>query len=418
MQQYQKITIKVGLLIIKMEHLYLKNFGPIKEMDIDLKPLMVFIGESGSGKSAILKLLSLLKWVHKQNNLRTYFVKSSIAKKKSDYSRLKSDNLLKTSGLNELVRKDTEIRFQIGDTLYESKGKIPTDTKLNGELTLDKIAFISENRGVLPDIYANKIPRSFKLPYYLQDTYDNFLTAFEQLGKKEFFIESTDLILFQKKGILPQFFIKDKGNTFEMKFENSSSGTKTVLFPEIIVSYLTQKYDFKDVLARGFNDFLMNRIQQMQQLGEMTTNINLDKFSGRKLSIFIEEPELSLFPSAQRRLLNRLVRDCFAENKQENCVTNLAFATHSPYILTSLNNLLLAGETAKLTEKRALVSQVVSEEYWLTAEQVGAYAIENGKVNNIIEGDNLIDGAYLDSISDEISSEFSSILDIEYGNRE
>ena len=203
-----------------------------------------------------------------------------------------------------------------------------------------------------------------------------------------------------------------------MKFENSSSGTKTVLFPEIIVSYLTQKYDFKDVLARGFNDFLMSRIQQMQQLGEMTTNINLAKFSGRNLSIFIEEPELSLFPSAQRRLLNRLVRDCFAENKQENCVTNLAFATHSPYILTSLNNLLLAGETAKLTEKRALVSQVVSEEYWLTAEQVGAYAIENGKVNNIIEGDNLIDGAYLDSISDEISSEFSSILDIEYGNRE
>jgi hypothetical protein len=402
-----------------MEHLYLKNFGPIKEMDIDLKPLMVFIGESGSGKSAILKLLSLLRWVHKQNNLRTYFVKSSIAKKKSDYSRLSSEALLKMSGLDELVRKDTIIRFQIGDTLYESKeGKIRTDAKLNGDLTLDKIAFISENRGVLPDIYANKIPRSFKLPYYLEDTYDNFLTAFEQLGKKEFFIESTDLILFQKKGILPKFFIKDKGNTFEMKFENSSSGTKTVLFPEIIVSYLTQKYDFKDVLARGFNDFLMSRIQQMQQLGEMTTNINLAKFSGRNLSIFIEEPELSLFPSAQRRLLNRLVRDCFAENKQENCVTNLAFATHSPYILTSLNNLLLAGETAKLTEKRALVSQVVSEEYWLTAEQVGAYAIENGKVNNIIEGDNLIDGAYLDSISDEISSEFSSILDIEYGNRE
>ena len=90
-----------------MEHLYLKNFGPIKEMDIDLKPLMVFIGESGSGKSAILKLLSLLRWVHKQNNLRTYFVKSSIAKKKSDYNRLNSNSLLKISGLDELIRKDT-----------------------------------------------------------------------------------------------------------------------------------------------------------------------------------------------------------------------------------------------------------------------------------------------------------------------
>ena len=89
---------------------------------------------------------------------------------------------------------------------------------------------------------------------------------------------------------------------------------------------------------------------------------------------------------------------------------NLAFATHSPYILTSLNNLLLAGETAKTVEKKVRVSQVVSEEYWLTAEQVGAYAIENGKVKNIIEEDNLIDGAYLDSISDEVSSEFSNIF--------
>ena len=127
------------------QRLYIKNFGPIAEMDIVLKPLMVFIGESGSGKSAILKLISLLKWVHKQNNLRTFFIKSGIAKKKSDYSRLNSDTLLKTSGLNEFIHKDTEISFQIGDTLYQSKGKILTDTKLQGDLTLDKIAFVSEN---------------------------------------------------------------------------------------------------------------------------------------------------------------------------------------------------------------------------------------------------------------------------------
>ena len=380
-----------------MEHLYLKNFGPIKEMDIDLKPLMVFIGESGSGKSAILKLLSLLRWVHKQNNLRTYFVKSSIAKKKSDYSRLSSEALLKMSGLDELVRKDTIIRFQIGNTLYESKeGKIPTDAKLNGDLTLDKIAFISENRGVLPDIYANKIPRSFKLPYYLQDTYDYFLTAFEQLDKKEFFIESTDLILFQKKGILPQFFIKDKGNTFEMKFENSSSGTKTVLFPEIIVSYLTQKYDFKDVLVGGFNDFLMSKIQQMQQLGEMTTNINLANFSSRNLSIFIEEPELSLFPSAQRRLLNRLVRDCFAENKQENCVTNLAFATHSPYIVNHLNLLINAYDkhNTHYTEGAAL-----------SYENIGVWKVEEGVLKDL----KAIDNRFIDVM--DLSEDINEIYD-------
>ena len=55
------------------ESLKIKNFGPIKEANIEIKPLMVFIGESGSGKSAILKLMSLLRWVHKQSRLATFF---------------------------------------------------------------------------------------------------------------------------------------------------------------------------------------------------------------------------------------------------------------------------------------------------------------------------------------------------------
>lgn len=78
--------------------------------------------------------------------------------------------------------------------------------------------------------------------------------------------------------------------------------------------------------------------------------------------------------------------------------------------------LLLAGETAKKSEKKALVKKIIPQQYWLTIEQVGAYAIEKGYVKDIIEEDQLINGEYLDHLSDEISREFSAILDIEYGN--
>lgn len=387
------------------QQLYIKNFGPIAQMDIPLKPLMVFIGESGSGKSAILKLISLLKWVHKQNNLRTFFVKAGIAKKKSDYSRLNSEALLKTSGLSEFIRKDTEISFQIGDTLYQSKGKILTDTKLQGNLTLDKIAFVSENRGVLPDIYANKIPRNFKIPYYLEDTYNNFLTAFEQLDKKEFPIESTDLILFQKKGILPQFFVKDKsvGNTFEMHLENSSSGTKTALFPEIIVSYLTQKYDFGEVLTGAFNDFLMSKIQQMQQMGNMEAvkNINSAHFTTKTLSVFIEEPELSLYPSAQRRLINRLAKDCFPLGKELDRQVQLAFATHSPYIVNHLNLLIKAFDNA---DTRFTSGAAVNYEH------LGVWKIDNGRLHDLKATDqHFIDVMDLSEDINEIYDNYNAI---------
>ena len=387
------------------QQLYIKNFGPIAQMDIPLKPLMVFIGESGSGKSAILKLISLLKWVHKQNNLRTFFVKAGIAKKKSDYSRLNSEALLKTSGLSEFIRKDTEISFQIGDTLYQSKGKILTDTKLQGNLTLDKIAFVSENRGVLPDIYANKIPRNFKIPYYLEDTYNNFLTAFEQLDKKEFPIESTDLILFQKKGILPQFFVKDKsvGNTFEMHLENSSSGTKTALFPEIIVSYLTQKYNFGEVLTGAFNDFLMSKIQQMQQMGNMEAvkNINSAHFATKTLSVFIEEPELSLYPSAQRRLINRLAKDCFPLGKELDRQVQLAFATHSPYIVNHLNLLIKAFDNA---DTRFTSGAAVNYEH------LGVWKIDNGRLHDLKATDqHFIDVMDLSEDINEIYDNYNAI---------
>ncbi|EAJ6965115.1 ATP-binding protein, partial [Campylobacter jejuni] len=37
-----------------------KNFGPIKYIDIKVKPLTILIGKSGTGKSALMKLIHCL----------------------------------------------------------------------------------------------------------------------------------------------------------------------------------------------------------------------------------------------------------------------------------------------------------------------------------------------------------------------
>lgn len=387
------------------ERLTIKNFGPIKDLDIEIKPLMVFIGESGSGKSAILKLMSLLRWVHKQNNLRSFFKNSKIATKK-DYSRLSSDTLLKVSGLNEFINSNTEIKFQIGETIYEKKGKIPTDAKIMGDLSLDKIAFVSENRGVLPDIYAHKTERRLKLPYYLEDTYNNFLSAFGDLDKKEFFIDSTKLTLFQKKGLIPKLYVKgekDNGEIFELKFENASSGTKTSIYAEIITNYLTQKYNFKSVLEGGFNDFLIKKISEARKMGK--TDLSIADFSGKKnLSIFIEEPELSLFPAAQRRLINRLIKDCFVENKQQNCTTRLAFATHSPYIVNHLN-LLMEAFDKKNTE--------FTEGASISYDDLGVWLIQDGKLRDLKYRDRHF--IYTMVLSDDINQIYNHYDELQNG---
>ena len=80
---------------MKKERLIVKDFGPIVEAEIEIKPFMVFIGESGSGKSVILKLLSLFRWICKKNHLRL-FAKNLGAK---NLFRFRIERIVKESGL-------------------------------------------------------------------------------------------------------------------------------------------------------------------------------------------------------------------------------------------------------------------------------------------------------------------------------
>ncbi|MXV74988.1 ATP-binding protein, partial [Candidatus Poribacteria bacterium] len=41
-------------------HINVKNFGPIEEAEIDLRPLTVFVGESNTGKTYLATLIYTL----------------------------------------------------------------------------------------------------------------------------------------------------------------------------------------------------------------------------------------------------------------------------------------------------------------------------------------------------------------------
>ena len=47
------------------ESLYIQNLGPVKEVILDdITPLTVLIGKSGCGKSTVMKVLSICRWVN------------------------------------------------------------------------------------------------------------------------------------------------------------------------------------------------------------------------------------------------------------------------------------------------------------------------------------------------------------------
>jgi hypothetical protein len=144
--------------------------------------------------------------------------------------------------------------------------------------------------------------------------------------------------------------------------------------------------------------------------------LDLQKALHRRL-FFLEEPETSVFPSTQ----NDLVR-IFARMANEPTLdASWVITTHSPYVMTAFNTLIEAWHAGNKPGKRERANAVIPERYWINPDDFAAYAMRDGVLFPIFKRESessesvtLIDGDYLDSVSDQLGSEFEQLLDIEY----
>jgi hypothetical protein len=131
----------------------------------------------------------------------------------------------------------------------------------------------------------------------------------------------------------------------------------------------------------------------------------------RGRALYIEEPEPHLFPSTQKQIVE-LIGSVFRARKDELC---LVVTTHSPYILTSFNNLLQAGKLWK-----DLIPKGDTRTAWQLSRtirgsfdpgEVCFYALEEGRARPIMDpGTGLIDASYIDQVSNDIAIEFDQLL--------
>jgi hypothetical protein len=89
--------------------------------------------------------------------------------------------------------------------------------------------------------------------------------------------------------------------------------------------------------------------------------------------------------------------------------------THSPYILSAFNNLILAGQLGQ--DKRLKKKLKIDEKCWIEPGTFKAYSIHDGKLESILSDTGLINGEYLDSVSETIGNEFDEMLRLEYGTK-
>lgn len=121
-----------------------------------------------------------------------------------------------------------------------------------------------------------------------------------------------------------------------------------------------------------------------------------------KTSFIVEEPEAHLFPSTQKDLIEFMIMFQNITNSK------LILTTHSPYVLTVLNNLLLAKKASiKHPEK---VNSLIKDFYWVDFDDIGVFYLDNNSIeyaHDLLDKElQMIDDSYIDNVSMEINSVF------------
>jgi predicted ATP-dependent endonuclease of OLD family len=375
------------------ESIIIRNFGPIKDIEINnILPFTVFIGESGSGKSTIMKVLVLFRWLYKMVSIRSYLKHSNITESpfKFDFNAY-----LKNNGFEKetYLKANTEIIYTKGSTTIHYKSKLAASPLVpENELSLDKMCFISEKRNQISDILSGK---DTDMNFFLGGTLNDFRNGeefvkelnFNYLGVKYISEKTPSGIKYYIEGL-------NENAPYRIKLENASSGMQTLTPLSVIIEYFSKHYD----LNNRFNKTILKYMSENDSLADFKPIKNIGSIKHRNVHIHIEEPELSLYPESQRSLINFIVNRCFVENHKDYKMT-VMLATHSPYIINHLNLLIKAFDKNKLVEGAKLDYRNVS-----------VYQVAEGKILDLkIQNEKLINTNPLSETINDIYDEYNQL---------
>lgn len=396
--------------------LTIENFGPIKKGKIKTKKVTVLIGNQGSGKSTVAKLLSTCCWIEKYIYRRGYSkeIEDEVIKKFNDfwdYHRL--SNYLKRGTHITYMGPVLKIDFK---NWADGKSTIkPID---NMKYSLPKITYFPAERNFLSSIKKSKQGQDFTLwSQSLQEFKEIFQDAKDNMkGHLKLPINDIDVEYDNFKEVL---FIK--GTDYKIPLSESASGFQSFVPMYVVVDYLSKmllsEYKMssgeREIFKKQSTEILSNPTftdeQKKMLLSTIASKINIK----RTINI-IEEPEQNLFPESQRSMLNSILG--FNNEVKGN---RLIITTHSPYILSYL---MLAIQAAELKEKANDNAEILSKIYDIVPEKaitpmkdVVIYELnDDGTISELPQSYGLpSDDNFLNNELGEVNSLFSKLMEID-----
>lgn len=396
--------------------LSVENFGPISNAQIVIRDFNLIIGEQSVGKSTLSKLITLF----------------------TDHLSLSMLISLGYKGwLRMLTSYDIAIYEKNNDQYFISYEEVNDDWKLKIDVsrnhcncTFEKDGtLITETRSIFSEVLSSK-------PIFHDDTFEEKwnqyfedenadqkkrLRAFSELFRNSLYIPAERNIAVNLVKLLPAIQLADGMLPKNLlRFLNEYNVARETLkrYKAEILNVEYQKQNEEDqIKIDNSNKTIPFKLSSSGIQSSMPLFLVLEySLKNREYSSFVvEEPECNLFPEKQVEMLQYLLKNVYREKRI------LTITTHSPYLLSALNNYLFAGSLndGSLTdEQKNTLLQVLEQDYWLKKESCSVYSLGkniNGGdycVNLLDEETGMIDFNYLDGVSMSMSDEFDKLQEL------
>ena len=457
-----------------MQKIIIKNFGPVQDAEIEIKKVLVLIGEQASGKSTIAKLIYFFNFLRynildkltdlikdpQSNDFDTEeelraFIKEEFYKffgkdlnansfeiiyyynfEKGKFLRLELNH---DKGLQIIFNTDffdIDFNYKLNNikemyrfTLREKDNDDPIinyQLQINARRTLFSIVSdLLEIRVI--DLLFVIAGRSLTVSY--SDLFEKYFFADVMNRLNQYSVEDRvdDKLIFDfiKRISLTKDRLKRFGN-FKGLIERQSENMEIKEYLKKILSrinkiikgeYFIDNDGEKIILDNQKKIYLNNASSGQQEVIRILQDIFIIFDQKSKVLRIIEEPEAHLFPVAQRELVELLA--LMVNYQPEN---QLIITTHSPYILTVFNHLLFSSRVvAKNPAAEEEVKEIVDKDCWLDPNEFSAYSLgnesfpeDNAKYCESIFDTEMgtLEQNYLDTVSEMLGWEFNSLYRI------
>jgi AAA15 family ATPase/GTPase len=432
-----------------MQKIEIKNFGPIRDINFEIKDFNVFIGPQASGKSTLSKTIyffkslrdDLVKYVYESIELGQFNAPLGA------YSKLIRAKFLDFWGptfhandINLTYHYQADIFITI--TLDKSGKYVdPNFSKAFKE----KFIFIIDEAKQFLNLkdWNNKPFLSSNELIQLDSDRRAFFAKIQKLAN-DLFAEDKDLIFIpagrsllatlsdqlstihpHRLDFLMRSFIDRINNakpifnkslqdiiTDREKLTHDEIDFEKVRFAiELIERILKGKYQYdKDGEKIYFDNEKFTKLNYSSSGQQESIWILLLVFllilENRKIFIVFEEPEAHLYPEAQKQIVDLI---SLLGNSAFN---QIIITTHSPYILASINNLVYANKIAGSAYQD--VAKKINPFLWIKCSRLNAYYMDRDTFRNILDYElESMDTNAIDSASGMINEDYDYLFNLE-----